>query len=1044
MRKVLLLGFMLLFAATSVFAQGRVISGTVASDEDGETIPGASVLVKGTSVGVATDMDGRFTLTLPENANYLVISAMGFETQELEIGNRSSFEINLSSGMANLDEVVVQAPYGSLPKTAFTGSEATVSRRGLEKQQVTSFTRALEGLVPGIQATSGSGPGSNAAIRVRGFGSVNASNAPLYVLDGVPFTGSLNSISNDDIETVTVLKDAAAAALYGARAANGVIMITTRRGKKGRPQVNVNLRTGMMNRFVPEYERVGERDYYELMWEGTRNALVNRSGMSPADAGVSASNNLVGNLGGYNAYNVPNAELVNPQTGQLNPAAQLRYSDSWSDEVFRTATRNDFSLNASGAVEKADYYFSMGYIKEEGITKFSDFDRFNMRLNVNSELASWLKGGINVAGAMTEQANLTSGGTATINPFFYTRNMGPIYPIWLRDEAGGIINDPATGGPAYDWGDGVMGVRPYAANSNILGSLSLDNRSAKIFNASANTFLEARFLKDFTLRTTLGSNFFNSNGTTYQNSQFGDAANVTGRSTKNNNRQLTFTFNQVLNYQKKFGEHFISALAGHENYSFEQNFVSTTRTGFPFPGNSELAPAANLTGGTSYTNLHRIESYFSSINYNFRERYLLSASIRRDGSSRFATESRWGNFWSLGAGWRLTEEAWFRDKRWLDELKFKVSYGEQGNEGILNPNGSANYFAYQSFYGLGFNNFVYPGAVISSLENRSLNWEKNQTFNMGFDFGINQKLEGTIEVFQRNSTDLLFDVPLPASTGISSITSNVGRMRNRGIELNLGWNAIRTMDFDYRIDLNLTHFTNVITELPQEEIIQDSKNLQVGKSLYEFWIREYAGVDPDNGDALYYKNIMNEEGDPSGDRETTNVLAEADRYFQGSSIPDLIGGLTNSFRYKNLELSVLTSFQVGGLFLDNQYSRLMHPGNYGSAMHVDILNRWQQPGDVTDVPRLENASPNMNGISSRFLIDASYVNIRNITLGYKLPNVTANRLGIRGGVKVFGSVDNALLFSQRSGMDPQTAFDGVNDAVFPPYRTFTLGLNVNL
>jgi TonB-linked SusC/RagA family outer membrane protein len=1046
MRRLLLSMFFLLLTSMMGMAQNRTVTGTVTGQDDGQPLPGVSVRIKNGTGGAVTGSNGKYSVTAGTK-DVLVFSSVGYTPIEFVVGDKAVINARLTSESQSLEEVTIQVPYGSVKKSAFTGSETTVNAATLAKQQVTSFTRALEGLVPGIVATNGGGqPGSNASLLVRGVGSVNASSSPLYVLDGAPYNGSISSLSVDDIESVTVLKDAAAAALYGSRGANGVIMIKTKQGRQGKAMINANLRTGWMERGIPEYDRVNSGQYYELMWEATRNRLVNSSGQTPAVAGQNASNVLTGPNGlVYNAYNVPGNTLVDPTTGKLNPSAQLLWEDDWSKALFRTGRRQDFNVNMSGAGEKNDYFISLGYLKEEGITKFTDYERFTTRVNLNAQVRDWLKAGVNMDGALSDQRYNVAEGTATTNPFYYSRMMGPIYPIYQRDATGGYVPDILTGGNALDWGRAnQMGLRPYGPNSNLLGSLELDERGTKPANVNANTYLEASFLKDFKFRTTLATTYFDQNTTTFQNSQFGDADNVAGRSTKSSNRELTYTFNQVLSYNKEIGDHNISALLGHENYFFRQNFVSATRTGFPFPGTNELAPAATAEASTSYENNHRIEGYFANVNYQFKGKYLASASYRRDGTSRFYEDSRWGNFYSFGAGWRVSQENFLKDTKWINELKLKASYGQQGNENLQVGN-APRYYGWQSLYTLGNNNVGAPGAIIGSLPNLDLQWEKNSNLNLGVDFSFfNNRLQGTIEYYNKISDNLLFDVPLPSSTGINSITQNIGTMSNKGIDLAIGYTPIRTSKFDWRIDLNMTHFKNEITKLPQEQIILGTKKLMVGRSQYDFWIREYAGVDPANGDALFYRDVLDASGQPTGERNTTNNITQGSFYYKGTSLPDFTGGLNNTLSYGNVDLSFLFTFQSGGKFYDGNYASLMHVGSYGTAWHSDILNRWTTPGQVTDVPRIQNALANQSGISTRFLYDASFINLKNISLGYNMPKSFASSIGI-SGAKIFAAVDNAKLWAKgNKGMDPQRSITGVSDYTYPIFRTFTVGLNVNL
>ncbi|MBD1398001.1 TonB-dependent receptor [Pontibacter sp. JH31] len=1048
MKKVLLLNFLFLFALLGqVMAQSRTVTGKVTGAGDNSPLPGVSVVVKGTSTGTATNADGSFSVNVPADAKALVFRYIGYVTKEAAIGSNSNINVVLDLDNKQLAEVLIQVPYGTVTKTAFTGAESTISTKAIERQQVTSVTRVLEGLVPGIQTTNGGGaPGSNASVRVRGIGSINSSSEPLYVVDGVPFSGTLQSISTDDIASVTVLKDAAAAALYGSRAANGVIMITTKRGKTGKPSVAVNLRRGVSDRAIPEYERVNEQEYYELMWEAMRNAKLGgapTAGKDIAGANKFASDNIAGGNGlVYNPYNVPGNQVIDATTGRLNPNARLLYSDSWADELFQQSNRTDVNMNVSGGAEKSDYYLSVGYIKEEGVAKFSGYDRVNARASINTQVTNWLKSGINIAGNMSENQGNYATGTATSNPFYYSRYMGPIYPVWQRDGEGKFVTDPTTGDRALDWGNASqMGARPYAPNSNLLGSLALDERSIRRSEATVNTFAEVKFLEDFTFKTTFGGNYYNGFGTTFQNSLYGDAQNVSGRSTKSDTRTTSYTFNQVLTWNKQFGNHSLRALAGHENYEYESRNVSATKTGFAFPGTNELAAAATITDGTSGFSDHKIESYFSQLNYSLSDKYLASASFRRDGTSRFYKDSRWGNFYSIGAGWRISEED-FLSADWIDELKLRGSYGEQGNEA------TDSYYQWQGLYSLGWNNGNAPGAIVSSLPALDLIWESNANFNVGADFRFFNKVEGTVEYFQRISSNLLFAVPTPYSTGGLEMWQNIGTMSNNGWELQLGYNAINTSDFDWRMDLNLTSYKNKIKEMPNgDPIINGTKRLAEGKDIYAFWLREYYGVDPNNGDALYRtdKTLYNPASSAYqiiGQDTVTNNINNATYAYRGSAIPDLIGGFSNSFRYKGFDLAVLMTFQVGGKFYDGNYAGLMHRGTYGTHFSKDILNRWTPENTNTDVPRLQQGIASQDGASTRWLFDASYLNVKNINLGYTLPNTLTSRIGVNN-MRAFVSVDNAKIFTKNEGMDPQRSFTGTSDFSYPVMRTFTLGLNGN-
>lgn len=1047
MRKLIILVTAITLFVLNVEAQQRTITGKV-TDESGLPVANASVLVKGTTSGTATKADGTFSIQIPASAKTLIISSVNMASQEVAIGNKSVIDVVLAMNVTTLETVVVTVPYGTIKKTAFTGSENTISATTLQKQQVTSVTRALEGLVPGLIATNGGGaPGTGASVLIRGVGSVSSSSAPLYVLNGVPYDGSITAIASEDIESVTVLKDASAAALYGSRAANGVIMITTKKGRKGKASTNLSVKQGFMSRGIPEYNRVGAKEYYELFWESYKNSYI-AGGDNPTVAGSKASAVVAGPNGlVYNAYNVPAAQLIDPVTGKLNSGAKLLWNESWEDALFRTASRTNANFNVSGANDKTDYFLSAGYLNEDGIVKFSGYKRYNFRTNINTAATNWLNTGVNLDGAISKRRDVPSGGTSTTNPFYFTRQMGPIYPVYQHNvTTGAFVVDPLTGQNMLDWGvPEQMGTRPYAGRSNLLGSLNLDDRSRDIFNGNVNTYAEIKFLKDFVFKTTLGVNYFGNSVTEYQNNQYGDAAptpglNDGGRSTKTNDRQVSLTANEVLTWNKGFGNHNIRLLGGHENYKYQYSYVSANASGFTFPGQTELDNGtAPFYPASSATDNHRIESYFGNVNYDYSQKYLLSASYRTDGSSRFRAPVRWGQFYSVGLGWRLSEENFLKDVSWISELKLKASYGEQGNENI------GLYYPYEAYYyGNGNGTYTPP----SRPANPDILWETNKTANIGIDFGLlNNRLQGSLEVFNKQSDNLLFDVPMPISTGYSSVWQNIGSMKNYGVDLQLGYNAIKSKNFNWRIDLNVSHFKNKITKLPpiqrEKGIVQGTKKLMEGHGIFDFWLREYAGVDASNGDALYYKDVLGTDGKPTGQRVLTNVYNNATLYYFGSALPKVSGGLTNSFQYKNFDLSFLMVFSYGGLFYDGNYGSIMHRGAPGTAWSSDILKRWQNPGDITTVPRLQNGISGQDGVSTRFLMDGSYLNIKNITLSYTLSKSVASRMHI-GGAQIFANVDNAILFTAKKGMDPQRAFTGTSDATYTPFRTVNFGLNFNL
>ena len=1053
MRKLTTFLMFFLFSVAQVWAQNRTVTGKV-TDEKGAAVGGATVKANGSLKGTSTKADGTFTLSVPENVKSLTISGTGVVTQNVTIPSSNSVSVKMLSSLTDLDDVVVQVPYGAIKQSKFTGSEATVSGKQLERQQVTSVANMLEGQVSGLSATNGGGqPGANnSAIRIRGFGSINASSAPLYVLNGVIYDGDIQAISPDDIESVTVLKDAAASSLYGARAANGVIMMTTKKGKKGKFNVNMFVRNSSISRLIPDYDRIGQKEYYEMMWEAKRNGLVYASGNTPAQAGIIASRDLVRLDLAYNSFNVKAENLLDPVTGKLSPNAKSLWNDDFNKETFRRANRTNVGLNVSGASDKSDFYLSLGYLNEDGIVANTGYKRYNFRVNTNSNPLSWLLTGLSIDATYSDNKFSPSGGTGSTNPFYFGLNAAPIYPVYLRDTiTGDIIKD--ANGYSWDWGNntglsnGTTRLsRPYTPTSNPLGSNTLDINQANTLNANVNNFIELKLTKNLSFKNTVGVNINETRYKRYYNRLYGAAQLVGGRTSVSSDRQLSITANQVLSFNKSFSDHSVRALAGHESYYYQYESMDVTRINNKYQNLNDLDNDSLTEGNpSSYKDVHKIESYFSSVNYDYKGTYLASASIRRDGTSRFAPASRWGTFYSVGLGWRISQEKFMNNVRWVNELKLKASYGEQGNE---NLGTGLNYYLYTQW-----NSANGQGAFDPATRRvpNNLKWEGNKISNIGVDFSLfNRRLSGSLEYFNRLTTDLLFDVPLAPSAGYLSQYKNVGTMKNFGWELQLGYNAIQKKNFDWKIDLNLTTFKNQMVTMPAEfdkagGFLTGSKKITVGRSIYDFFLPEFAGVDASTGLGLYYIDVKDASGKVTGRDLTDNIVVAnraENRYFVGSSIPKFSGGLTNSFRFKQFEVSVLLTFSYGGLFIDNNYSGLMSYGSYGQAWHKDILNRWQKPGDVTNVPRVQtNAALDIT--SSRFLVDASYLSVKNMTFSYSLPKAVIRKAKI-SALSIFVNADNLLLFTAKKGSNPQSSFSGSPDvATFPPFRTVTFGLNCN-
>ena len=1051
MRRILATMLGLLIVISQLQAQTRTITGRV-TDDKGNALPNASVRVKGSTTGVSSDLQGNFSISIAPNATTLIVSSVGFTETEIDINNRSSINVNLLPTDQSMQEVVVVA-YGTLKRESITGSVSTIGTKQLENRLTTNITQALAGAAPGIAATSGNGqPGSTAGIRIRGFGSVNASSSPLYVVDGFPYEGELGDLNTNDIESISLLKDASSTALYGSRAANGVVLITTKKGTSATPKVNITASTGYSQRGIDEYNRVGTFDYYPVMWQALKNSLMfpaSGTPLSEAAASAQASATIATQLI-YNPFNVANNSIVGTD-GKLNPNASLLYNDfDWYSPLSRNGSRNEVSLNTSAKINKSDYYVSFNYLKDNGFVLESDYQRASGKINLNTELKSWLKSGINLTGVIVTSnqasASLTNA-NSFINPFQFARGIGPIYPIHAYTTAGQPVLD-ANGVHVYDYGQHAGAVnRPSGAMSGrhviyeTMLNDNVDTRNSMIGRA----FLEGNFLNDFTLRLNGGLDLNNYRTSTFRNKIVGDGVTPGGLADRESDENRTISFNQILNYQRQFGNHKLQALLGHETQWINETDLYGARRGMNLDGNVELVNFVTLDDLTGYFNNVRREAYFSRVNYTFNDKYIGELSYRRDGSSKFARQSRWGNFYSIGAAWFVNRESFLNNVSWINELKLRAAYGEVGNDNLLNSDGTPNYYAYQALYELGWNNAAEPGAIATKLANPDLTWETNTTKSIGVDFGfLKNRISGSLDLFERGSSGLLFDVPQGLTSIVTTRTENIGTMKNRGVELQLNGDILRHRDFNWDIQINATHIKNEITKLPNGQAITDGvRRLEEGRDRYAFYVRQWYGVDPLDGAALWYALPGTTTGYRLSDKGDTLVTnpTNAKYDFSGSAIPDLFGSLGTNFNFKGFGLSVLLNYQLGGKFYDAVYHDLVIPA-YGSSLHTDVLNSWQKPGDVTDFPRLDISQGGvLNSMSNRFLIDASYISLRNVVLSYTLNRDLASRIKMNQ-VKFYVSGENLMIKSKRKGLNPSESFDGENNNVYVPNRILSAGLNI--
>lgn len=1013
---------------SSAYAQ-TAHQGQIIDAENKQPLAGVTVQLVGHTKNAVTDISGRFEISSINESDEVEISYIGYQSIRIPV-NQITGTIELQIASRDLDEVIVVA-YGTNKRSSFTGSVSTISNKQLENRQVSNLSKAFEGQVPGLQSVAASGqPGTEASLRIRGIGSINASSAPLFVVDGNPYAGDINAINPNDIQSVSVLKDAASSALYGSRGANGVIIITTKSGRNnGQTAINLNATQGYTSRAVKDYKQVNTDQYFELYWEALRNKALS-NGLTAEEAARNASQNLLTDLN-INPYgsSFPNPIGLN---GKLASGAQALWDNPWSDVLQQTGKRSQIDLNFGGGSEKSKFYIAGGYLNEEGIAIESGFKRYNVRANLDAQARSWLNVGLNLAGSSTKQKYPQSEDSNTANIINFTRLVPSFYPYYERDADGGLKLD-ANGNTIYDFGE----YRPSAAipRNNLAASLPLDKNDINRENVSARTYLEAIITSALKFRSTYSVDYVNNNSHYYVNPAVGAGVPYAGSVSKSNSRTVGQTWNNLFTFEKSFDKHNIDLLGGQEYYSFNTQNISGSRERFVLPGLYEPVAASQLNNFTGSSIDYRLLSFLGRAEYNYDNRYFLSGSLRTDGSSRFAPETRWGTFWSVGGSWKIAEESFLRDYDSLDQLTLRASYGGQGNDNL------GTYYAYEGLYTIA-NSLGEGGSLTSRLPTPDLKWETNLNLNVGLDVAIlANRISWSVEYFNRQSKNLLFTMPMPLSTGYTGYDANIGSLRNTGVDFDLRTVPVRTANFKWNLDLNFSHYINRITELPNDQsIISGNKILTVGGSIYDFYLPSWAGVDPTNGNPLWH--LADDQGNISNN--TTSVYGNAVRFNLGSSLPKLVGGIHNSFSFKGVDLAALLSFSLGGQILDNDYTQLMHNGNNaGRTWSTEILERWTPENTNTDVPKLTTDNLNWTSASSRFLYSGSYARLKNLSLGYTLNEKVTSTLKIQSA-RIFLTGENLLTFYKHKGMDPEQTLNGATYFRYPALRTFSAGIQLAL
>lgn len=1048
MRKLLLTLAATLLAGFA-FAQSVQVSGIVI-DENSEPMFGVNVYDNSTLKGAVTDMDGAYTINVPSSAT-LSFSFTGYKEQSVAVAGNKIINVTMEPDDELIDEIVVTA-YGVSTKGSFTGSAVSVDSKKLETRLVSNVSNALAGTMAGVQVQSSNGqPGTSSKILIRGVGSINAGTSPLIVLDGIPYDGDLSSINPSDIENLTVLKDAASTALYGARGANGIIMITTKGGKNSKATVNVDYKYGINSRGIKNYDVLTDpAEYMKNVYTALYNQQIS-AGKTPEQANATANNNLFTSAGtGYKIYTIPEGETLFGLDGMINPNATLGFSDGtyyytpddWAAEMFSNNPRQEINASVTGGTDAIKYFVSFGNLDDEGVITGSGYSRTSVRANTEYTAAKWLKVGSNMSYSYSksrypgEQTNTSSSG----NAFFLANSIAPVYPMYVRDAEGNIMINDATGNKVYDYGEGVSTnqTRKYMQIANPAGDLAYNKTEYLTDMFHGNWFATLIPVSGLSFTARFGLDV---EGTRYNdlgNAYSGQTASYGGTAYQAYSRTAGFDQQYVANYSKEFGLNAIDLTAGYEGYKLDIYDVEASSQCLFNPESFYVDNGINQKFGYGSGDQYSTEGFFARANYSFDEKYIASVSFRRDASSRFAPENRWGNFYSASAAWVLSNEDFLKDASWVDLLKFKASFGQQGNDAL------GNYYAYMDQYKMTGAEGVFA-TTLYYKGNKDITWETTTSYNAGFDFAFfNGKLNGSVEYFGRTSNDMLYYKPVSPSMGYTEIPMNIGSLNNSGVELDLNYMVFNSKKLQWNINLNATSIKNKIISLHPDlegRLEDGSRIYEEGESMYRMFLVQYAGVDPETGEALYWAKDASDQEYKTSDwskASTTNKKGSEDL------MPKVYGGFGTSLNAYGFDFSVQCSYQLGGQIYDSGYASLMHGGsssNMGRNWSTDIRNAWTPENTDTDIPRINTQDKYTNSTSDRFLISSNYLSINNITLGYTLPSNLTKKAMINK-LRVYFSADNLALISARNGLDPRQSFTSSTTSTYTAIKTISGGVNL--
>jgi len=996
--------------ATLTQQQKHTVSGTVI-DEMGEPIIGANILVKGTATGTTTDLDGHFSLEAGGGQVTLVISYIGYKRLEVTATAGQPLNVRLEPEDNLMEEVVVTG-YGTFKKSAYAGSASNVKGEKMQNIPASSFKDLLQGNASGVQFSASSGqPGAASTLKIRGMGSFNASNAPLYVIDGVPVrSGSINSLSSragldimstlnsSDIESITIIKDAAAASLYGSRAANGVVLITTKRGKSGKPAFSFKADFGSSD-FAMDYRPImGGEERRQYIYDGLVAGQI-KKGKTEAAARAYADKKI----------------------NNFAPIPWCGYTD-WDDVLFRKGSHSSYEASITGGADKFKYYSSLSYLKQDGIAYNSGLERISGRLNVDYQATDRLKLGVNMLLATVNQ-EVNSEGTSYVSPFYTSRNaVVPSDPV--RNEDG-------------SWNRNMIRI----GDRNPAQSAAYDYQREYVMRAFNTLFAEYEFIKDLKFRSTFSYDYVNTKGKDWSDPRTTEGADKNGAMDKRYSELRKMTWANQLSYRMTVAEnHHLDALAGYEVDDQYSDYLLGQASNFATPQKNDISNGMKTEAVGGHSTRSRMVSYISRLNYDYRNRYYLGGSFRTDGSSRFHRDSRWGSFWSVSGAWRAIEEGFLEPtKGWLSDLKLRASYGVNGTL-------PSDLYGYMGLSDLTNGYLEQPGIIRSQLPNIDLQWETNHNLNLGLDFGLWNRMNVTLEYYVRTTKNLLMDRPISMTTGFGSYLMNIGEVKNQGVELEIGSTNVQTKDFTWTTNFNISHNRNEIVKLDgiQTEIIGGYQIHKVGKPYRTFYMIEFAGINPDTGAPQFYTNEKDANGNYKKDITEDVSKANAavlDKYAD----PAVIGGLSNTLRYKWFDLSCMFSYQFGGYAYDVWAQKTEHGGNDMKAnIPTYYRNSWRKPGDATDYELFyENPAVAMNKIStSRRLHSTDFIRLKTLTLGFTLPKAWVKAAHLES-VRLYASANNLWTWASYDYYDPEATESGSATWGTPPLKTVIFGLNMN-